>query len=664
MKIDKLHLLDFGQFHNKDIELEDGINVVYGPNEAGKSTVKDFIVDMLYGIEKSKGLGARFDHYEQKKPINGSAFAGAMEVSTEDNHYLVERNFSRQEKKTVVRELISGRELQLSEANSLQGSLIQTDKSTYMNTLCMGQMSAATDEVIAERLNHYIVNMASTKTGDIDALGAIARLKEKRKTFSNKELEARENELTAQLGLERDFDAELAAIKKEYDEVEALMQGKDIDVTTDGALTGEIEDGLSRRMSNNSNALEQKTEEQIFADAVEEVERAAKVRAAAEEKEAAKQAAAAQEEKQAEEKSETEEKEEPVLDKKAEKKAAKAAKKAKKNGVSEDTNEEQTPLTEREKQLEALRNMGKKSILDNTFVILFLSLVCMAFFVGVAYVIPVSVAEVKLGIIGFGVALVLITTIQVLNKRAKLHKLMEELEIERNFEEAKANIKEDVDSQVVSDVKTEAEVKVEAEKKKVFETRQMELVNRMSDLKVKEERILNERANQEQVLVELNKVRETKAVNDVELAALDLAIKTIQDLSEEIYDSFGNILNEQVSKIVSQITNNKYSEVKIDEQLNVMVKTGNSFISMEYLSTGTMEQIYLALRLAIANVLIEEELPIIIDDSFVTYDEQRLRETLHCLGEYFNRQIIIFTANPRIQEMFSGLGVQSNYVTL
>ena len=97
MRIDKLHLQDYGQFHDKDVTLTSGINVVYGANEAGKSTVKDFIIDMFYGIDKARGLGARFDHYEQKKPINGSAFSGSMEITAEDTSYLVERNFSRQE---------------------------------------------------------------------------------------------------------------------------------------------------------------------------------------------------------------------------------------------------------------------------------------------------------------------------------------------------------------------------------------------------------------------------------------------------------------------------------------------------------------------------------------------------------------------------------------
>ena len=85
---------------------------------------------------------------------------------------------------------------------------------------------------------------------------------------------------------------------------------------------------------------------------------------------------------------------------------------------------------------------------------------------------------------------------------------------------------------------------------------------------------------------------------------------------------------------------------------------------MDYLSTGTIEQIYLALRLSIANVIITEELPIIIDDIFVTYDDQRLYETLSCIGEYLNRQIIIFTTNIKIQDIFNRLNVPNYSIAL
>ncbi len=550
MRVDKLHLQDFGQFHDKSVTLAPGMNVIYGANEAGKSTTKDFIVDMMYGIDKARGVGARFDHYEQKKPINGSAFSGAMEVSVDGNRYLVERNFAKAEKKTTVRDLDTGREIPLAKPNDLLGTLLHTDKSTYLNTLCVGQIDAATDKEIADKLNNYIVNMASTRAGDIDSVNAIVELRNKKKEFSNKELEQRVQELTGKLTLDRDFDAELAELKKEYEQAESSMG---------------VEKQLQFTPIKNPNT----------------------------------EVAAAEE--------------------------------------SEQETELEEPLTKRERDIQMLQNMGNRSILDNVFVILALGILIVALFVGLAWVVPVATKAVKLGIIGVGVLFVAMTLIQIFIRRNELYRLMEEMEIEQGFEEAKGNLTTD---------------------------EQRQLVSRLSELKVKEQHLLKERSEQEQILVEINQLKEKMHGNAVETAALDLAIKTIQDLSEEIYDSFGSVLNEQVSEIVSRITGNKYTEVKIDDQLRVMVKSGSSFISMDYLSTGTISQIYLALRLSIANVLIAEELPIIMDDIFVTYDYQRLHETLVCLGEYLNRQIIIFTMNPNVQDMLSEAGVQSNYIAL
>ncbi len=554
MKIDKLHLQDFGQFHDKDITLAPGMNIICGANEAGKTTTKDFIVGMLYGMEDSSDTTG-FAGYEKRKPINGEAYAGSMEVKTEQGEFLVERNFLRTQKSLAVKDLDTGREITPQNPDTLVGTLIQTDKSTYMNTLCVGQMELATDRAIADKLNDYIVNMASTRAGDVDAVHAIDELRQKKQEFSNKELEEKEQELTAKLQLDRDFDAEIEAVREEYKQVEA-SKGK------------KKEEKLQFTPIKKPSVEEEEPEE------------------------------------------------------------------------VETEPEEEEPLTGRDKDLKMLQQMGNRSILDNAFVILFIGLLIIALFVGIAYVIPVNIPQLKMGIMGFGIILVLVTMIQVFSRRAKLYRLLEEMEIEQGFEDAKAEA-------AVSRAEDDTE-----------------WTQKLAALRSKEENIIAQRKEQETYLVEINKLKEQIAANNVENAALDLAIRTIQDLSEEIYDSFGSVLNEQVSALVRRITNNKYTEVRIDDQLKVMVKSGNSYISMDYLSTGTIEQIYLALRLSIANVLIAEDLPIIIDDIFVTYDYQRLYDTLSCLNEYLNRQIILFTTNPGLQEMAANIGIANHAITL
>lgn len=554
MKIDKLHLQDFGQFHDKDITLAPGMNIICGANEAGKTTTKDFIVGMLYGMEDPSDTTG-FAGYEKRKPINGEAYAGSMEVKTEQGEFLVERNFLRTQKSLTVKDLDTGREVTPQNPDTLVGTLIQTDKSTYMNTLCVGQMELATDRAIADKLNDYIVNMASTRAGDVDAVHAIDELRQKKQEFSNKELEEKEQELTAKLQLDRDFDAEIEAVREEYKQVEA-SKGK------------KKEEKLQFTPIKKPSVEEEEPEE-----------------------------------------------------------------------VETEPEEEET-LTGRDKDLKMLQQMGNRSILDNAFVILFIGLLIIALFVGIAYVIPINIPQLKMGIMGFGILLVVITMIQVFSRRARLYRLLEEMEIEQGFEDAKAEA-------AVSRTEDDAE-----------------WTQKLAALRSKEENIIEQRKEQETYLVEINKLKEQIAANNVENAALDLAIRTIQDLSEEIYDSFGSVLNEQVSALVRRITNDKYTEVRIDDQLKVMVKSGNSYISMDYLSTGTIEQIYLALRLSIANVLIAEDLPIIIDDIFVTYDYQRLYDTLSCLNEYLNRQIILFTTNPGLQDMAANIGIANHAITL
>lgn len=554
MKIDKLHLQDFGQFHDKDITLAPGMNIICGANEAGKTTTKDFIVGMLYGMEDPSDTTG-FAGYEKRKPINGEGYAGSMEVKTEQGEFLVERNFLRTQKSLAVKDLDTGREITPQNPDTLVGTLIQTDKSTYMNTLCVGQMELATDRAIADKLNDYIVNMASTRAGDVDAVHAIDELRQKKQEFSNKELEEKEQELTAKLQLDRDFDAEIEAVREEYKQVET-SKGK------------KKEEKLQFTPIKKPSVEEEEPEE------------------------------------------------------------------------VETEPEEEESLTGRDKDLKMLQQMGNRSILDNAFVILFIGLLIIALFVGIAYVIPINIPQLKMGIMGFGILLVVITMIQVFSRRARLYRLLEEMEIEQGFEDAKAEA-------AVSRTEDDAE-----------------WTQKLAALRSKEENIIEQRKEQETYLVEINKLKEQIAANNVENAALDLAIRTIQDLSEEIYDSFGSVLNEQVSALVRRITNDKYTEVRIDDQLKVMVKSGNSYISMDYLSTGTIEQIYLALRLSIANVLIAEDLPIIIDDIFVTYDYQRLYDTLSCLNEYLNRQIILFTTNPGLQDMAANIGIANHAITL
>ena len=79
-------------------------------------------------------------------------------------------------------------------------------------------------------------------------------------------------------------------------------------------------------------------------------------------------------------------------------------------------------------------------------------------------------------------------------------------------------------------------------------------------------------------------------------------------------------------------------------------------IPMEQLSRGTVEQIYFALRMAASHVLHEEEYPVILDDTFVHYDDVRLGNTLRWLSEN-RKQVLIFTCQKREARLLEKMGI-------
>lgn len=87
MIIKQLNLDHFGKFHGREIDLNPGVNIIYGANESGKSTVHAFIQSMLFGAERLRGRGAGRDAYSKYQPWEGGAsYEGRMRLSYQDRN--------------------------------------------------------------------------------------------------------------------------------------------------------------------------------------------------------------------------------------------------------------------------------------------------------------------------------------------------------------------------------------------------------------------------------------------------------------------------------------------------------------------------------------------------------------------------------------------------
>ena len=77
MKIKQLKINSYGKLKDKELNLKDGINLVEGKNESGKSTIFHFIVNSFYGISKNK-KGKEYSDFEKYKPWVEEEFSGTQ----------------------------------------------------------------------------------------------------------------------------------------------------------------------------------------------------------------------------------------------------------------------------------------------------------------------------------------------------------------------------------------------------------------------------------------------------------------------------------------------------------------------------------------------------------------------------------------------------------
>jgi len=134
--------------------------------------------------------------------------------------------------------------------------------------------------------------------------------------------------------------------------------------------------------------------------------------------------------------------------------------------------------------------------------------------------------------------------------------------------------------------------------------------------------------------------------------ALELSVERLLDLSKDVRMELSVKLNERASDILREITGGKYEMLLVDEKLKMSLYASNRRILLEQVSRGTIEQIYFALRMAASEILHEEEYPIILDDTFVFYDDVRLENTLRWLLKN-KKQVLIFTCQKREQEILN-----------
>ncbi|MFT4145274.1 MAG: AAA family ATPase [Mobilitalea sp.] len=694
MLIKKLKLNYFGHFHNREIELKPGINLIYGDNEAGKSTIHAFIKGMLFGIERMRGRGSasKEDSYTRYLPWGyPGAYEGSMDIVLGEKEYRLQRSFHANNKNFTVLDLSTGREIKLKEG-LISEIIPDLTESVYKNTISIEQLKVSTDLELTSQVRNYITNLSITKSKEIDVTKAFNILNNKRKQL---DLTKCQEEIKAlQLDIEEGMQKE-----KRMDELS--LQRRDL-LHKEQQLKAEL-DKLTATEKKELERME------LFPAIFEKYDNYETYRRQAE--------ALELQEQELNNKIFQWEKELPRIEIFID-----ACK------VAEKLYRFQQDLEKQQREFKGEKTTTLETKQRNSNLILCFSILAamIVLLVSGMEMIGVGIAIGVLSLGGFifwtsnhsgGKALAqqklkekdlnakLTDATKKINEICKEHqaKSVEELlkkqeEIKKNqyamehSEDQKKNLEqqrsmlEDRCDLLYETIMKYMQNFIQAEEltseairmlREEINHRRSLLQGKVSDInqkleayKLQREKITWEvnalEANEEQLLINkdrLSSLEQSMKEGALEQEAVKLALTTIQELSTDIHDSFGEQLNQSVSDIIQEVTNGRYNDLKIDEKLEVKVGWNGNYHMLDRLSAGTMDQVYFALRLAVADLLLENRsMPLLFDDSFALYDEMRVRASLNKISD--REQVVLFTCHKREKELLEEQNIPYHFIDL
>ena len=190
MIINRLILKNFGKFQGKEIELKEGINILFGENESGKSTIHVFLQSMLFGMKRGRGKASKTDIYSRYMPWeNGNWYEGSMVFTCGERTFRLERGFGKFAKAPTLVCETDGEMLSV-EHGDLDMLLGGVTENVYENTVSVGQAKSRTEEGLLKEIRDYLSEFQGTGDFRFHPEQAVEILKKRRKELEQKEREA------------------------------------------------------------------------------------------------------------------------------------------------------------------------------------------------------------------------------------------------------------------------------------------------------------------------------------------------------------------------------------------------------------------------------------------------------------------------------------------
>ena len=236
MTIKEVYMKNFGKFQKKRISFQPGINIVYGENESGKTTLYTFLQGIFFGIPRKRGTASKTDTYTRCLPWeNPSWYEGSVLFEEGGKDFRLERNFDSRSREAELYCVTDGEKMSVEEGD-LEILLGGATQRIYENTAAIGQQKSRTQEGLREDVEEYLANFQTEGDFLLDPQAALGRLKEQRKEWEKAEKEAKERK-------ERNREALLGRIRYTRDEIRELREKleESRESLSDIAQTGEKE---------------------------------------------------------------------------------------------------------------------------------------------------------------------------------------------------------------------------------------------------------------------------------------------------------------------------------------------------------------------------------------------------------------------------------------
>ena len=625
MKILNLKVNHFGKLENKDCDFGEHINVVYGKNESGKSSLLKYIVGMLYGVSKNKN-GKEISDLDKYTPWFSEDFSGKIKYKLDNGEtFEVYREFKKKNPKIFnenSEEISKTFNMDKTKGNMFFYDQTKVEEELFLSSLVSQQQEVKLDQKSQNTLVQRISNLIGTGEDKVSYQKTI-RILDKR--------------LLEEVGTSRSLDRPINNVKRRINEIENEKEYLQPHVIEKYEI-GKQKENIKIECEKIKREIEYLKELKML------------------------------EERSAIEKEKIE--------------------------VNKRIEKEYTEKIEELKKKLEFKNKSNKNNKDKRLILPIIPSSISAIIAIILFYIIQNI-KVILPIVGILVLLNLVYVILYIKNKYSENKEQtiiknEQLQIDKEIEQAEANIQEQ--RNIINKLQEKLKGKESFEKERIKEKyiykiglkefnldnhniimklnslqeQYQNLVLKIKSLELEEKNILPRLDKLAGIEEELEGLKEEEKELELKREYIELAKETIMKSYEKMKNEISPKFANSISKQMEAISSGKYKNIKLNDENGFMVEIENGdYIPGENLSVGTIEQLYLSLRLSAVDDIFSEEMPILLDETFAYFDDERLENILKYLdAKYHNRQIIIFTCTNREKDALNKLKIEYNLVEM